>query len=150
MLLTKVSNEIIEHIPLRSSVKPSDTQIMVHLLDKTRYKLNHKPLPPGHCWKCGKVENSDSELKLMKCVRCMTALYCDKTCQTNHWTNSHKYCCKLYSTYSSIISEIKQSLDNMAKYLFEFVSTDEEEDNDDEEDVQETETTKSTRKMESD
>jgi hypothetical protein len=129
ILLTTMSNEINEHIPLRPSVKPSDAQIMAHLLDKTRHHLHYKPPAPAHCWNCKKAANNDTELKLMKCACCMTAVYCDKTCQTNHWSISHKYCCKSHRIYSSMISEIKQSLDNMAKYLFEFVSTDDEEEN---------------------
>jgi hypothetical protein len=39
ILLTTMSNEINEHIPLRPWVKPSDAQIMAHLLDKTHHQL---------------------------------------------------------------------------------------------------------------
>ncbi|CAF2006476.1 unnamed protein product [Rotaria magnacalcarata] len=130
ILLTTMSSEINEHIPLRPWAKSSDAQIIAHLLDKNRYPLHYKPLESAHCWNCKKVVGSENELKLMKCARCMIALYCGKPCQTNHWTTSHKYCCNSHSVYSSMISEIKQTLDNNAKYLFEFVSTDDEEEND--------------------
>jgi hypothetical protein len=130
ILLTTMSNEIKEHIPLRPCVKPSDAQVMAHLLDKTHHSLHYEPPPPDHCWNCNKLVGSDNELKLMKCARCMIAIYCDKTCQTNHWTISHKYCCKSHRIYSSMVKEMKETLDNLAKYLFEFVSTDDEEEND--------------------
>jgi hypothetical protein len=132
-LLTTVSNEIKEHIPLRPCVKPSEAQILAHLIDKDQHPLHYKPLAPDHCWNCRKISNNDSELKLKKCARCMIALYCGKECQTNHWTATHKYCCNSHRIYSSMVNEVKQTLDNLAKYLFEFVSTDEEEkDGDDE------------------
>jgi hypothetical protein len=38
-----------------------------------------------------------------------------------------------------VINEVKQSLDDMAKYLFEFVSTDEEEEENNHEHAQEAE-----------
>lgn len=133
ILLTTISNEINEHIPRRSSVKPSDAEMLAHVFDKTRYPVHYKAPAPAHCWNCKKVTNSDSEFKLMRCARCMTAVYCDKTCQTNHWTTSHKYCCKSYPIYSCMISEIKQSLDNMTKYLYEFVSTDDDDDDEEKE-----------------
>ena len=128
-LLTTMSQEINDHIPLRPCPKPSDAQVLAHLFNKSQHPLHYKPPPPDHCWNCKKETNDDGDAKLKKCARCMIALYCNKECQTNHWTKSHKYCCSSHRIYSSMVNEVKQTLDNFAKYLFEFVSTDEEEEN---------------------
>ncbi|UJR17484.1 hypothetical protein I4U23_004379 [Adineta vaga] len=126
VLLTTMSDEINNHVPLRPWVRPSDAQILAHCINKTAHKLHYEPPAPNHCWNCKMMPTSDSDSKLMKCVRCMTALYCGKLCQTEHWTASHKRCCKSYKVYFSMLQEVKETLNNMAKYLFEFVSTDEE------------------------
>lgn len=43
------------------------------------------------CWHCGEVVRP-----LKKCADCLTAVYCDKVCQTRDWKqeNSHKPLCK--------------------------------------------------------
>ncbi len=45
-----------------------------------------------HCWSCDEIVRKD-----MRCANCMTAIYCDKICQTHHWKMSkhpHKLQCK--------------------------------------------------------
>lgn len=41
----------------------------------------------ANCWNCN-VTNAQS-----KCVKCVDARYCSRTCQVNHWPE-HKKCCK--------------------------------------------------------
>lgn len=126
-LMSTVSEEIKTNLPIHLKDKPCDAEVLAYILHGKNKEIPYDPPPPAHCWQCKKIECESQKLKM--CGRCGTAKYCDKQCQTDHWKVSHKYSCKCLTTYSAMVQETKTALDNMARYLDAFVSTDEE-DND--------------------
>jgi len=46
----------------------------------------------SHCSNCGRAE--DVGVGLHTCPRCKTVMYCDKTCQQEHWEACHRLLCK--------------------------------------------------------
>lgn len=53
--------------------------------------MSVSPIPEGSvCWECTRPVE-----KIKKCANCLTAIYCDKLCQTSHWKkeNGHKLHC---------------------------------------------------------
>ena len=47
-------------------------------------------MEPVTCDNCGKLQCKE---KRLRCSRCKTSYYCNKSCQTNHWRKEHKYNC---------------------------------------------------------
>ncbi len=70
------------------------------------------------CWGCGynptlpsSAKASDGPIqdgrptptvKLLKCTRCTTALYCNKDCQTRDWKARHRVWCKAIPTFLEV------------------------------------------------
>lgn len=129
-LLTTISNEMKENMPLHQKDKPSKGEILAYAFSGKGNELKYKPPPPPHCWHCKNNETDD--LKMKRCAKCCLATYCQKSCQTEHWNTSHKQSCKCLRFYTPMVTSMKTSLDNMSQYLLDFVSTDDSSSSDDE------------------
>ena len=125
-LMTTVSDEIKENIPLHQKEKPSQAECLTYVV-AGKADLLEKYLPlPQHCWHCKKTESD--ELKLKRCAKCCLATYCEKSCQIEHWNKSHKVNCKCLKLYTPMVNGMKTALNNLSQHLLDTVSTDEEED----------------------
>ena len=68
------------------------------------FRLHDRSYAPMACDWCGKVQIS----KLMSCGRCKMVSYCNKQCQTLHWTMHHKTSC---ATLRPLLIEIENASD---------------------------------------
>lgn len=56
---------------------------------------------------------------IRKCGRCDSTIYCNKTCQKNHWISGHKYECRKTSSLLSMHVGTEQpwNMDTVGPYL---------------------------------
>jgi hypothetical protein len=134
ILMSTVSDEIKENLPIHLRDKPCEAEVLTYVLSGKGGEIPYESPPPHHCWQCKMIESEEHKMKT--CGRCGVAKYCQKECQVEHWKASHKHSCKCLIIYTTMVDNTKTALDNMAQYLDAFVSTDEddskEDDNDEE------------------
>lgn len=72
-----------------------------------------KSKTPVLCW----AGCEEKGANLSRCSRCKTALYCSKSCQSDHWKASHKHNCKLIEAVKELagLGNLPFELENFDK-----------------------------------